>query len=537
MKNTSWLAILLAAGILTPSCAQLEDHYDNDWGTRKHHANDQEAQAQDASNDEASPATHSEGTTDADPVGEDLDYHRTSKAIPTGKASTSALLLTKSLPKEVWRGVEFTYTLGVENLTQDDLDNVFVEERLPASLQALDADPAPLSSEGGKMVWSLGSLASGAEQTITVRAKAIEDGLSESFATASYESALQGEVRVVSPNINLSMSGPDTVSPGDTFDLNFTLTNSGTGSARNVAVVAKLPEGMETLDGTREATLQVPSLDAGQSRTLTLQAKATQAGEFSATAEANMQGGSSILASSAPIRAQETRLALSSKTSSKFFLGNPGKVEYTVKNVGQTIAADVHLRQPLPDGVEIVRSSVPAEQADGVATYSLGDLAVGETKVVTVNLMASEAGNLDLGATAKASKGPEAKAASSVSVEGLSALHFSVEDLQDPVPVGESLTYHVKVHNQGTAAGSNIAVSILLDDGMELVRAAGPTNGKADGNKITFQALDTLDADATATWRLVVKSRKVGDLRLKAEVTSNRLKTPVKVEESTHFYE
>lgn len=270
---------------------------------------------------------------------------------------------------------------------------------------------------------------------------------------------------------------------------------------------------------------------------MTLQAKATKPGGFSATAEASLPGGSKVSAQTAAIQSQETRLALSSKSASKFFLGSPAKVEYTITNIGQTTAEDVHLRQAIPAGLELVRSSVAAEQADGVATFALGDMASGESQVVTVHWMASETGELDLKATAKATKGSEASATSSVSVEGLAALHFSLADLQDPVPVGESLTYHVKVHNQGTASGANIAVEITLDDGMELVRAAGPTNGKAEGNKITFQALDSLEPDATATWRLVVKSRKVGDLRLKAALTSNRLKTPVKVEESTQFYE
>ncbi len=539
MKHTPWLATLLAAAVLTPSCAQLEDHYDNDWGTRQPAADDSgDHDGADGGDAEFVVETHEADASDADATDAvELDYRSTTKAIPTGKASTSALLLTKSLPQEVWKNTEFSYTLAVKNLTKNDLDNVFVEERLPASLQALGAEPEMLTHEGGKLVWNLGTLASGEEAAITVRAKATEDGLSESFAIASYESALQGEVRVVSPNVSLTMSGPETVAPGEPFDLTFQLNNSGTGAARNVEVLAKLPEGLETLDGSREATLRVAELGAGQSRSMTLQAKATKPGGFAATAEASMPGGSKVSAQTAAIQSQETRLALSSKSSSKFFLGSPAKVEYTVTNIGQTTAEDVHLRQVIPAGLELVRSSVSAEQADGVATFALGDMASGESQVVTVHWMASETGELDLKATAQATKGSEASATSSVSVEGLAALAFSLEDLQDPVPVGESLTYHVKVHNQGTAAGGNIAVEITLDDGMELVRAAGPTNGKAEGNKITFQALDSLEPDATATWRLVIKSRKVGDLRLKAAVTSDRLKTPVKVEESTQFYE
>ncbi|MEZ6019516.1 MAG: hypothetical protein R3F17_05260 [Planctomycetota bacterium] len=242
-------------------------------------------------------------------------------------------------------------------------------------------------------------------------------------------------------------------------------------------------------------------------------------------------------ASAAAIRVEDTRIEILADGPSKFFLGSPGKIEYTVKNVGQTVAKDVKVSQPMPKGMEMVRSSIPAEMADGVATWNLGDLAAGESKSMTVHLMPSETGSMELLAMAKASKGGEVQASLTAALEGLAALHFAVEDLQDPVPVGESVTYNVKVHNQGTAAGNHIAVEITLDEGMQLVRAAGPTNGRAEGNKIVFSALDTLEPDATATWRLVIQSSQAGDRRLKASLTSDRLQRPVVVTESTQYYE
>jgi len=547
MKHTPWIALTLVAGVFTTACAQLEDQYDKDWGTRKPveasaenstQAGDdagQIAQIVDTSEDAETSANDNSPPPPAPAV--DLEYKETSQALPTGKRSNSALMLEKSMPTEVWKDVEFEYSLTVENLTKEDLDNVFVEERLPTSMRALSSQPEAMSNEGGKLLWNVGSLAGGASTTIQVTAIATADGLSESFALATYDRALQGQVLVVSPKVNLSLTGPDSVAPGDEFDLHFTLNYTGTGAARNVAEQANLPDGLQTLDGKTTATFQVPKLAAGESRTLALQATATRAGDFTPAAEASLHGGAKVTATAASIAVQETKLSLNCKAPSKFFLGAEGKVEYTIRNTGQTVASDVQLTQPIHEGVELVRSSLPANASGGENTWMIGDLAAGETKVITVHLMASESGQLNLGASAKASKGSASECTSEISMEGLAALHFSMEDLQDPVPVGESLTYHVKVHNQGTAAGGNISVKITLEDGMELVRAAGPTNGKADGNLITFQPLETLAPDATATWRLVIKSRKVGDLRLGAALTSNRLKRPVEVNESTQFYE
>ncbi len=558
MKHTPLLALTLLAGVLASACAQLEDYDSKDWSTREPSAQDNgdntgNAQAQNAVSDEggdavewATPDEGDKGTeettstdTNAPKPDSNLDYVTTEQAIPTGNASTSALLLTKSLPKEVLKNEEFDYTLTIENLTGQTLDNVFLEERLPPTMRALSAEPNMMSNEGGKLLWNLGTMNGNESRTITVRSMVTEDGLSESFSLASYDKALKGAVNVISPMLDLALECPEMASPGDTVQLLMTLSNTGTGPARDVNLTANLPEGLETLDGKREATMYVSKLDAGSERTLTLEAKATKTGSFSPVVEAAMKRGNAISVTGSAIKVEDTRLAITADGPSKFFLGTPGKVEYTIKNVGQTVAKAVTLSQPLPAGLEMVRSSAPAEQADGVYTWDLGELAAGESKTVTVHLMPSESGTLDLSASAQADKGSKVEGSFSAPMEGLAALHFALEDLQDPVPVGESLTYHVKVHNQGTAPGKNISVEITLDDGMKLVRAAGPTDGRAEdgGNKIIFKPLETLEPDATATWRLVVKSSKAGDLRLGAALTSERLKRPVVVTESTQFYE
>lgn len=520
------------------ACAQLEDYDQGEWSTRE--SKPAEAQPAEAAQPASGEATAVEAAAVSTPVevpANDLEYRQTKQAIPTGKASTSALLLTKSLPAEVLKDEEFEYRLTVENLTGEALDNVFVEERLPTALRALDSDPKLMSNEGGKLLWNLGTLAAKESRTIRVRSVATADGLAESFATASYDKALKGEVRIVSPVLALALTAPALAAPGDPIELTMSLSNTGTGTARNVSVTATLPDGLETMDGKQQATLTVASLEAGTSRELVLQTKATRAGSFTPSIEASGARGAAVSASAPAIRVEDTRLELGTNGPSKFFLGTPGKVEYTVKNVGQALAKDVQLRQPLPKGVELVRASMPAEQADGVCSWNLGDLASGESKTVTVHLMAAEAGTMNLAASAKASKGPQVDGSVTAAIEGLAALNLAIEDLQDPVPVGESVTYHIKVHNQGTAPAEGITIEVTLDEGMQLVRAAGPTNGRAEENKILFKPLDTLEPDATATWRLVIQSKKVGDLRLGASLTSSRLQRPVIVTESTQFYE
>lgn len=530
MKISALLALTLAAGALAPACAQLEtcstEGLCSPEGPQQQTCCDAEAQA-------PAPATCASAES-ACPTDSRVN---TVQAIPSGERASSALLLSKSLPAVIQRDESFDYQLVVENLGQDPLANVRVQEQLPASLNLISADPAAASSEDQCVIWELGTLAAGETKTITITAMAVADGASSSYAMVSYDRTLKGQFQVVSPALTLDLTGPETTVPGETFEFQLTVNNTGTGTARNVDLSAVLPEGLQTTEGENSAKMVLQELAAGESHTLTIEAQATRPGTFETTAQASMQKGDPVTVTGGAILVQDTRLELTTSGPSKFFLGQPGKIILTVKNVGASQAEDVKLEQALPEGLELVRSSIPAEQVEGVMRWNLGHMEAGAETSVTLYLTPSHTGTLDLAASAQASKGSPAESKYTAPMEGISALHFTIEDLQDPVPVGESLTYHIKVHNQGTAPGANIAIVVTMDEGMQLVHAKGPTNGHTEGNKIIFNALESLDPDATATWRLVLQSSQIGDLRLSAALTSKRLQRPVEVTQSTQFYQ
>ena len=105
--------------------------------------------------------------------------------------------------------------------------------------------------------------------------------------------------------------------------------------------------------------------------------------------------------------------------------------------------------------------------------------------------------------------------------------------------VGDSLTYHVEVTNQGTAHGAGVQITVELEEGMELVRTDGATSGSGNGDntKITFNPLTRLEPNDTATWVIVVRSVKPGSLVFKASMSSQGQSRKISAEEDTKFYE
>ncbi len=561
MKTTPLLALAILAGVLVPACAELEGvRTQDDW----HPQDGQEIvcdEDPEACEDGAPVEALVEAPVEA-PVGSPVESSMvspvessdsssesgvslanapstkiTTLALPSGDQATSVLLMTKSVPSRVICYEEFTYDITVENLTSKPLNNVNLEERLPDSLSIVDSEPTIHSYGDGVVHWKLGTLEAGATRTVTITGRALADGLATSRAFVEYESPLETQMRAVSPILSLEVTIPQATIPGDPFDIQLTLNNSGPVPARNVDLSALLPEGLQTESGETTAKMVLPELVPGANHTMTIAATAIRPGSFAPVAEASIPYGEPITVTGSTIQVHDTRLELTIKGPDKLFLGQPSKITLTVENAGNIVAKDVKLNQSIPAGLKLDRVSHPVEQLNSNLGWSLGNIEPGAKSVVTLYLTPTKAGALDISATAQATMCTPAESSYSATMEGISALHFTVEDLQDPVAVGETSTYLLKVHNQGTAAGANMEVVVTLEEGMRLVHAKGPTHGRVEGNKILFDALDSLDPGATATWRLVVKSQQVGDLQLSAALKSKVLSRPVEVTQSTQFHE
>ncbi|MCP5020902.1 MAG: DUF11 domain-containing protein [bacterium] len=537
MKTTPLLALAILAGVLVPACAELEGvRTQDEW-----HPQGSQQVAYDEYSEtftDGAPVESSDSFTESGVSLANAPSTRiTSLALPSGNPATSALLMTKSVPARVICFEEFTYDITVENLTAKPLNNVILEERLPDSLSIVDSEPAIHSYEDGVANWKLGTLEAGATRTVTITGRALADGLATSRAFVDYESPLTAEMRAVSPRLSLEVTIPEAAIPGDPFEIELTLNNWGPVPARNVDLSALLPEGLQTESGESSAKMVLPELAPDASHTMTIAAAAIRPGSFAPIAEASMPYGEPITVTGSTIQVRDTRLELTTTGPDKLFLGQPGKITLTVKNAGYLLAKDVKLNQPIPAGLKLDRVTHPVKQLNNNLSWSLGNMEPGAKSIVTFYLTPTKAGVLDISATAQAVMCTPAESSFSATMEGISALRFTVEDLQDPVVVGEACNYLLKVHNQGTAAGSNMEVVVTLAEGMRLVHAKGPTGGHTKGNKILFDTLESLDPGATATWRLAVKSQQAGNLQLSAALKSEVLGHAVEVTQSTQFDE
>jgi uncharacterized repeat protein (TIGR01451 family) len=108
-------------------------------------------------------ATISTSTSDPDPT------NNTSRATTT--LTRPNVMLTKTGPATANAGAQLSYTLDYANTGDADAVGVVLTDTLPSGLTFVSATPAPTTSSGQTLTWSLGPLPAGATGRIAVVAQ------------------------------------------------------------------------------------------------------------------------------------------------------------------------------------------------------------------------------------------------------------------------------------------------------------------------------------------------------------------------------
>ncbi len=117
---------------------------------------------------------------------------------------------------------------------------------------------------------------------------------------------------------------------------------------------------------------------------------------------------------------------------------------------------------------------------------------------------------------------------------GISALLLEKADNPDPIQIGETTTYTVKVTNQGTADDTN--VKVVVEFPAELDPVSASNGGVVSGKTVTFPPFVRLAPKQAFEYSIIAKGAKAGDARVKFVRTSDGIPAPTTAEESTRVY-
>lgn len=106
-------------------------------------------------------------------------------------------------------------------------------------------------------------------------------------------------------------------------------------------------------------------------------------------------------------------------------------------------------------------------------------------------------------------------------------------DDPDPIQVGETTTYTIRVTNQGFADLTNVKITFVTDDETSPVSSA---QGTVSGKKVAFPTVAKLGAKQVTTYTIIVRGDKVGDSINKVVLTCDQVKSEIEETESTTVY-
>jgi uncharacterized repeat protein (TIGR01451 family) len=444
--------------------------------------------------------------------------------------------LDKIIPNEVNADQPFKYAIVVTNLTNTVLPNVTITETLSDNFGFENADPMP-QQQDGQLSWQIDTLGAKSAEQITVFGRSRDVNTLRNSTKLSYSFVASSSIRVVKPELEIARLVPSETLLSDSFPVEYIIRNVGSGSARDVKILETLPSGLVTTDGLSEVKFEVGVLRGGEQRTFKTELRANRIGVFANKALA--LSSTTPRAESAPTSTsvRQPELVITKSGPERQYLGRPLSYEITVVNQGDGVSQNTILEDSIPIDVTAIEASAGADISGSRLRWDLSTIAPNSSKTVRVSYRPTKVGVYTSDTTASSHGAEAISSKTKTTVIGIPIVRLDVAALEDPVAVGENVTYVITAANDGSAPDHNIRVVCQLEDKIQYISSSGATEASVMGHTISFTQLRTLEPNTKATWRIVCRATSPGGVRFKVNMTSDVLSRPIDVTKATYLYE
>jgi uncharacterized repeat protein (TIGR01451 family) len=467
-------------------------------------------------------------------------------AFPTGSKDSSDLWVVERGPSEVRAGEAYHYSITATNLTDATLTGVTLEQTVPGDFHVMGGGatmmPPKEGSDRAMSTINIGTLAPKQSKTVDLSGTVSHAGMLDTCLSAHYNPPLLcAHVNIVAPALMASANGPGDTDVCQPLTYHYTVTNTGTGVARGVILEENLPQGLMTTDGQKTVMAKLGDILQGQHKDVTAHVRASVAGKYTTQAIVRSNDAGTVNAPELTTNVLAPKLAVTVAGPKEQYIGQPLVYKVTVRNDGNAPAMMTHVSfHAMAPNVQFVS----AMGADGgaisdtkaAADQSLGTLASGETKMLSITFNSSSGGSFELDASAAAQCAVPVTTPVTTNVMGLPASAIVVTHDPDPVMVGSDVVYRISLENKGMSPDSNVVLKAMIPDSESYVRGEGDTGVTADGSTVAFGPVTTLAPKQVMHWMIETKAMKPDEAQFKVSMTSDSTTTPaVKIEPTKLF--
>lgn len=427
---------------------------------------------------------------------------------------------------------EYIYTIT----PKVDLVDVHLFDTIPDGAEYVSGSPEA-DVKGDDLAWYFGSLGVGDVQTIKVTMRAEDGGLLKNCARITAIPVACTAVYVGAPALDIKKTGPETACIGECVKFEICVTNTGNFPAECVSIKDFVPDGFTHPSGKRELLLECGDLGPGESTKAHINLIAEKGGELCNVAQVSA-GNCKGKEARACVVIAEPAISVSKMGPSMQFMGKHAEYTIIVTNTGTIELNCISVVDRIPSH-NCVISAPGASMRGSNAEWTIDSLAPAESRTLTITLCsdcACTCTNEVSVSTCCCSCNVEASDSVVTDWRGHAALLLEVVDVCDPLLVGETTDYIIKVCNQGTAADNNIEIRATLPGEIDPLRAEGPSANEISGKTVMFAPVPVLEPQHTLTYRISGRAVSKGDARIQVELTSDLIDEPLIEQESTQVY-
>lgn len=437
---------------------------------------------------------------------------------------------------EVNLGQECQCALVVTNSGKIPCRDLAVEANFPESVRLVDSHPFPQPGSS-KLEWHFANLSAGESKTIELTIIPTKSGELAASAQVRFTGTAATSFKVSEPLLAASIKMPSEVRVGDTTSATVTISNPGTGTAKNVILKATLPEGLDCKTG-RDFVSEIGPLGPGESRAVRIGLVAVAGGDHTLRVLAQSADTELEQSSQTSIRVLAPNLTLSASGPSLRYLNRAAKYTITATNNSNASSDNVRISQTIAAGFDFVKADQSGrwDAERRTVSWFIGQMQPGQSKTVELELLPKELGEFRQQFRVTGDSGIEAASVVLTRIEGAASLVMEVKDTEDPIEVGSDMTYAICVRNEGSKSAGKVAVSCELPLDVELVDVDGPTQHIVESGMLIFKPVAQLAANDSVTFRITIKGTSSGNMKLRARLTSESIQKPLIVEEATQFY-
>tara|TARA_R110002095_G_scaffold49045_1_gene43341 strand:- start:1748 stop:4498 length:2751 start_codon:yes stop_codon:yes gene_type:complete len=451
------------------------------------------------------------------------------------KIQSPQMTIQKMAPPEAVLGQPFIYQVLVKNTGTTSAQEVVVEDRIPQGAKLTGTIPRA-EQINDRIIWRLGAMGPGVEKKISIRVIPEEAGQIGSVATVNFVTEVTSETKITSPQLTIKTDQPEAVKPGELTVVNYTITNSGTGDAKNVFLRSIIPPQFSHPGGD-DLEYEIGIIPAGATKEVQLKLKAIKPGSGKNISSV-MGDGNLKVATEIPLKVigNSEQFLLTRKGPKNRYLGHSGTYENVITNNSEKAVEKISVFESIPPGMKFVTASASGQfdPVRKVVQWDIPELAAGDSKVLTIELEPTDIGKMisTVQVVTDNNTKDSANLQSETTVIGQALLKMETSELKGPLEVGDKMTMQVQLINQGSASANNVEFRVKIPPELVFLSAKGPARYQQAGAFVIFESTQELAAKQALNFELSLSARNKGDARVLVQVQSKQMEKPLSREEA-----